>query len=129
MRRALVCEDDSAIRALVTTLLKREGFAVDAAEDGQSGIEMMKDDCYDVLVLDLMMPRKDGFAVVDELRDRCPSNLKRVIIMTAATEAIRGELRVPVCTILPKPFDIGKLADAVRQCASECGTPSRTAVR
>ena len=68
--RALVCEDDAAIRSLVKTVVGREGFSVDLAVDGREGIEKMSTGCYDLVVLDLMMPEVDGFAVVDFLKHR-----------------------------------------------------------
>lgn len=119
-KRALVCEDDAAIRTLVKTVVSREGFDVDLAEDGQEGIEKMKADCYDLVILDLMMPRVDGFTVVDFLKNRGLSNLKRVVIMSAATSVLRGGFPETVCTLLPKPFDINQLVTAVRNCARQC---------
>jgi DNA-binding response OmpR family regulator len=122
-RRALICEDDPSIRSLVKTVVTREGFQVDVAPDGRVGLEKLRDNCYDLLVLDLMMPDVDGYQVVKLLRDDRPTMLKRIIIMTAATSAIsRGDFPEPVCTLLPKPFDINHLKAAVRQCATECGT-------
>ena len=76
-RRALICEDDAAIRALVKTVVQREGFAVDVAPDGKQGIEKMESSCYDLVILDLMMPDVDSYAVVNFLKERLPSNLKR----------------------------------------------------
>ena len=119
-KRALVCEDDAAIRSLVKTVVSREGFDVDMAEDGGKGIEKMKEGCYDLVILDLMMPRVDGFAVVDFLKKGRPSNLKRVIVMSAATSVLRGEFPETICTLLPKPCDISQLVTAVRGCARQC---------
>lgn len=118
-RRALVCEDDPSIRALVRTILRRDGFEVDLAEDGQEGLEKLDRGCYDVLVLDLMMPRIDGYEVVERLSAR-PGQLKKVVIMTAATEAIRNRFPASVCTLIAKPFDIDRFTAIVRECAGRC---------
>jgi DNA-binding response OmpR family regulator len=120
IRRALICEDDAAIRALVKTVVQREGFAVDVAADGRQGIEKMESGCYDLVVLDLMMPDVDGFAVVDFLKERRPSNLKSVIVMSATGSVVRGDFPEPICKLLPKPFDIDQLTNAVRSCARDC---------
>jgi DNA-binding response OmpR family regulator len=120
IRRALICEDDAAIRALVKTVVQREGFAVDVAADGRQGIEKMESGCYDLVVLDLMMPDVDGFAVVDFLKERRPSSLKRVIVMSATGSVVRGDFQEPICKLLPKPFDIDQLTNAVRSCARDC---------
>ena len=119
-RRALICEDDPSIRTLVKTVVKREGFTVDTAEDGREGLEKLADGCYDLLVLDLMMPGVDGYSVMKQLTESRPAQLKRIIVMTAAADAIRHGLRHPVCTILAKPFDIAELTAAVHRCATEC---------
>ena len=119
-RRALICEDDAAIQALVKTVVQREGFSVDLAPDGQAGIDSMESGCYDLIVLDLMMPKVSGFDVVNFLKSRRPANLKRVIVMSAATSVVNGEFPEPVCRLLPKPFDIDQLTTAVRSCAREC---------
>jgi DNA-binding response OmpR family regulator len=118
--KALVCEDDKSIRSLVSTVLRREGFEVDAAENGRIGIEKLETDSYGLVVLDLMMPDIDGYGVVQHIHERKPPNLKRVIIMTAATEVLRTGFSDPICTLLPKPFDIDVLTRAVRQCARMC---------
>jgi DNA-binding response OmpR family regulator len=117
--RALICEDDPSIRALVLTVLKRQGFTVDVAENGAVGLERLEENCYDLLVLDLMMPGIDGYGVLRRLKDERPTNLKRVVVMTAAVDAIR-EFPEQICTLLPKPFDIGALVNAAKRCAAEC---------
>src|SRR6478672_5330039 len=125
--RALICEDDPAIRTLVKTVVQREGFAADLAENGAAGIEKMRDGCYNLLILDLMMPGVDGYAVVDFLKNHRPANLNRVIVMTAVSDALRTDFPAPVCTLLPKPFDIDQLSKAVRTCARGCKEAAATA--
>ena len=120
-RRALICEDDAAIRALVKTVVQREGFAVDVASDGKQGIEKMESGCYDLVILDLMMPEVDGYAVVNFLKERRPANLKSVIVMSATGSVVREDFPEPICMLLPKPFDIDQLTNAVRTCARDCG--------
>jgi len=111
-----VCEDDNPIRALVSRIVQREGFTVDTARDGVEALGKLGNDDYDLLVLDLMMPRIGGLEVLRHLRERLPSHLKRVIVMTAASQDVEGFLE-PICTFLPKPFDIEELTRAVRECA------------
>lgn len=117
--RALVCEDDGAIRALVTRVVEREGFDVDIAKDGGEALKKLGGGCYDLLVLDLMMPHVDGFEVLRRLREERPKALKRVIVMTAVSQEV-ADFVEPICMFLPKPFDIDRLSTAVRACAREC---------
>jgi len=117
---ALICEDDPSIRALVQTVLRREGFDIDTASDGFEAMEELDRKCYDVIVLDLMMPGVDGYAVVSRVKQKWPERLPRIIIMTAVSEALLRDFPEPVCTVLPKPFDIDKLASVVHDCARGC---------
>ena len=117
---ALICEDDPSIRALVQTVLRREGFETDLAAEGFSAMEELEKTCYDVIVLDLMMPGVDGYAVVDRIKQKWPERLPRIIIMTAVSEVLRNDFPEPVCAVLPKPFDIDKLASVVHDCARGC---------
>jgi two-component system, OmpR family, response regulator VanR len=119
-KRALICEDDAAIRSLVKTVVSREGFDVDLAVDGREGMKKIESGCYSVVIVDLMMPEVDGYAVIDFLKNRRPANLKRVIVMTAVSGALRTQFPEPVCTVLSKPFDVEQLATAVRNCARGC---------
>ena len=114
---ALICEDDPSIRALVQTLLRREGFETDAVAEGFAAMEELEKKCYDVIVLDLMMPGVDGYAVVQRVKDKWPDRVAKIIIMTAVSEALRNDFPEAVCTVLPKPFDIDKLASVVHDCA------------
>ena len=116
MKRALVCEDDGPIRSLVTHVVQREGFKVDAVGDGAEALDKLGVDHYDLLILDLMMPQVDGFEVLRRLREQRPAQLQQVIVMTAASQNVAGFVD-PICTFLPKPFDIDRLTAAVRQCA------------
>lgn len=119
-KRALVCEDDPAIRSLVKTIVAREGFTVDTASDGSEALVQLRDHCYELIMLDLMMPNVDGYDVVNAVRNHSPATLKRVVIMTAASEALKKEFPVPVCTVLPKPFDIDRLTRVVMECTAAC---------
>ena len=117
---AIICEDDPSIRALVQTVLRREGFDIDIAPDGAVAIQKLDERRYDVVILDLMMPGVDGYAVVQHVKKRWPERIPRIIIMTAVSEALRKDFPEPVCMVLAKPFDIDKLASVVHDCARGC---------
>lgn len=119
-RRALICEDDPAIRALVRTVVMREGFEAELAVDGREGMEKLRSGCYDIILLDLMMPGVDGYGVIDFIKTEQPKSIRKVVIMTAATDAIRGTFPEPICTLLAKPFDLAALTAALRSCVIAC---------
>jgi len=85
--RVLVVEDDRAIRALVAKILERKGCVVDVAEDGDVAIAMLGSGAYDVLVLDLMMPRVPGTAVLAHMKEQ--TGRQPVVIVMSARSASR----------------------------------------
>ena len=68
--RALLVEDDSTIADFVARGLKEAGFTVDHAADGQTGLEMAASGGYDVAIVDVMLPRRDGLSLIKDLRAR-----------------------------------------------------------
>jgi CheY-like chemotaxis protein len=111
--RVLVVDDEPAIRALVTKIVERAGLPVDTASDGADAIEKMEQGSYSVVVLDLMMPRVDGFAVVEHVRKHV--NPKPAVIVATAGEpaALRHLDGSVVHSIVRKPFEIDVLGELV----------------
>src|SRR5256885_16963926 len=72
MLRILVIEDESRIRSFVARGLEADGFAVDGADNGQDGLERAVRGTYDLVVLDLLLPKLDGLSVLRELHRRSP---------------------------------------------------------
>ena len=66
--RLLLIEDDPALRASLAAALREEHYAVDTGSDGEEGLQKALEDTYDVIVLDVMMPKLDGWTVLERLR-------------------------------------------------------------
>lgn len=116
--RALVVDDDEPIRAMLVNLVEHLDFAVDSARDGAEAIERLDDDGYDVVLLDLMMPRVDGWAVLDHMSLADPDRLRHTIVASAVPMSeIAKRMNVPVFTVHPKPFDISQLIADIRAAA------------
>ena len=113
----LVVEDDLAIRRLVTTVLTREGYRVEAASDGVEAVLKLGLAEFDVIVLDLMMPNLDGFAFIETLAENDPGRLRSIIVTSAASPTIiRERLRGTPFAVVPKPFDLVELRTHVERC-------------
>jgi len=108
-RRALVVDDDAGIRILLSRILTRHGFVVDAVRDGAEAIERLLQHDYALITLDLMMPRIDGFAVVKYISEHLPDTLDRVIVMTAFGTNALDQVCPPVARFIEKPFDLDRL--------------------
>lgn len=118
--RVLVVDDDDAIRVMVERVLRREKFEVDSARDGFEAIEKLSCNDYGTVLLDLMMPRVDGRGVLRHLVTDSRASQPAVIIMTADIDsAIDTNDALPVRCVLPKPFDIRRLIEQVRECGAK----------
>lgn len=120
--RVLVADDNEATCTLLTALLRGE-FVVETANDGHEAIEKLKSRQYAAILLDLLMPGADGYAVLDFLQSDAPHLLRRVIVVTAALAA-RDRTRVAAyatCGVVRKPFEVDVLQAMVRQCADANG--------
>jgi chemosensory pili system protein ChpA (sensor histidine kinase/response regulator) len=114
--RALVVDDDDPIRTMLKKVVERENIEVDTARDGVEAIERLDADGYRLILLDLMMPRVDGFGVLQHMRERHPEKLACTIVATAVPESeIFRKFDTPV-RVIPKPFDISRLLDEIRAC-------------
>jgi DNA-binding NtrC family response regulator len=118
-RRALVVDDDPGIRVLVTRILTRNGFLVESARDGAEAIEKVLQHDYEVITLDLMMPRIDGFAVVKYLEEHRPDMLANVIVVTAFGPNVIEKICPPVVRVIEKPFDLNALLAEATACADD----------
>jgi DNA-binding response OmpR family regulator len=111
--RVLVVDDDTALAEVVARYLRREGFDVDYAADGATGLERALATLPDLVVLDLMMPGMDGFEVCRRLRE---ATAVPVVMLTARGEEhdrIAG-LDLGADDYVTKPFSPGELAARVR---------------
>lgn len=115
--RVLVADDEVSIRTLVARMLHRGGFEPIEATDGQHAIEQLDSGSFDAVVLDLMMPRVDGFGVVEHLIDTQPHMMEKTVVMTAFPRTAARERLHHLCRVLSKPFDMDELLRIVRACA------------
>jgi DNA-binding response OmpR family regulator len=118
-KKALVVDDDDPIRTMLANVVQRQDLDVDTARDGVEAIARLDDNGYSVIVLDLMMPRIDGFGVLEHLEAHHPEKLSRTIIASAVPESeIRKKFNLPVYRIHSKPFDMRRLIDDIRECTA-----------
>jgi len=118
-KRALVVDDDAGVQGLFNLVLKRDGFSVDCAPGGREAFEYLRRGSYSVILLDLMMPDVNGFELLDRLERDSPSLLRRVIVMTGASQrAVEGLDPKRVWGMVRKPFDINEMMTSAKKCAS-----------
>jgi DNA-binding response OmpR family regulator len=112
----LCADDDQDILSLVSLRLRRAGFEVVTAEDGETALELVRERRPVLAVLDVMMPRKTGVEVLAELRaDETMRGLKVILLSARVQEAdIERGLEAGADAYLAKPFKASELVDQVR---------------
>ena len=124
-------EDDPTLRDFLIQGLKEAGYAVDAAEEGEQGLDLATRHPYDAAVLDVMLPRRDGLSLVAELRKR--GQRLPVLILSArqsVDDRVRG-LQAGGDDYLVKPFDFSELLarlQALLRRATAAPEPTRLSV-
>ncbi len=111
--RLLVIEDEDDLRRGLEQAFREEGYAVDAAADGLEGLYKAENWDYDAIVLDVMLPSKDGWEVLGQLR----KTKKTPVLMLTARDGVRNRVRgldLGADDYLNKPFDLGELMARVR---------------
>jgi CheY-like chemotaxis protein len=117
--RILVVDDTPAIRELIRVNLVLEGFSVVTAVDGQDALDKVLDAAPDVVTMDVVMPRVDGFAAAERLRRDARTAHVKIVMITAAAQATdlqRGR-ELGVDAYLTKPFEPAELIRLVRRLA------------
>jgi CheY-like chemotaxis protein len=117
--RVLVVDDDEVIRQLIAVNLTLEGFEVVTAVDGKDCLEKVAEAQPDVITLDVMMPRLDGWVTASQLRrNPATAGIKVVLITARAQEDDRSRGRqIGVDAYLTKPFDPAEMIRVVRELA------------
>ena len=127
MHRILIIDDDEELCELVSEYLTAEGFATEAVYDGETGLQKARSGAYDLVTLDVMLPKKNGFDVLRELRQTSKIPVLMLTARGEETERIAG-LESGADDYLPKPFNPRELAARLRAilrrvAAAEMSTP------
>jgi DNA-binding response OmpR family regulator len=115
--KILVVDDDILVLKALEELLKSSGYEVRAATRGQEALAILEKEHFDLLILDVVMPKMTGFDVCCEVRKRDDEmSTVKIIMLTAKTEARSGEIRKECgCDLyLTKPIDPDRLKELIR---------------
>ena len=121
--RILIADDEPNILISLEYLMKREGYSVSVARDGQEAIDAVLRDHPALVLLDVMMPKKSGFEVCQELRANDATKDTLILMLTAKgreTDVAKG-LGVGADIYMMKPFSTRELTEKVRQMLLERG--------
>jgi two-component system response regulator PilR (NtrC family) len=102
--RILVVDDEESMREFLCILLQRDGHKVEAVGDGQQAVARLKDCSYDLIVSDIKMPKLDGFALLEYVRERSPATAIIMITAFSTTEQAVDAMKKGAYDYITKPF-------------------------
>ncbi|CAB5088823.1 Two-component transcriptional response regulator, OmpR family [Olavius algarvensis associated proteobacterium Delta 3] len=112
--RLLVVEDEKKVASFIKKGLEEEGYAVDLASDGETGLSMALDRIHDLVILDLNLPKMDGLSILKQMRDQKTSTPVLLLTVRASIEDRVLGLDTGADDYLPKPFAFQELLARVR---------------
>jgi two-component system, OmpR family, response regulator len=125
--RVLVVEDEPRLLRSLAKALREEGYAVDTAEAGDEGLYKAENWDYDAIVLDIMLPRLDGWQVLERLRQRKQTPVLMLTARDATRDRVRG-LDTGADDYLVKPFDLPELLARLRALIRRSAGQARSAI-
>jgi heavy metal response regulator len=112
--RILLIEDDQRMSAIISRGLREGGFAVDAAGDGEEGFYLAQSESYDLIVLDILLPKMDGFEILSRIRSL---GIKTPVLALTAKDAVEDRVKgldLGADDYLVKPFSFTELMARIR---------------
>ena len=111
-KRVLVVDDESDIRMIIEAVIVSKGYEVDTAFDGEDALVKLNQNKYDLVILDIMMPKLDGFGVLKEIRQRGLASLPVVMLTAKSTDKdVWKGYEEGVTYYITKPFENVRLAN------------------
>jgi len=109
----LIIDDDEALSSLLASELTPLGYTVDSAFDGEAGIKKVQEKFYDIALLDIHLPKVDGFQVLGFIKDHSPKT--RIIILTAYTDVKNAiqSVKLGAKDFIGKPVDLDELVASI----------------
>ena len=126
--RVLVIEDEVDLLKGLARSLRAEGYAVDTASDGHTGLRKAEDTPYDAVILDVMLPGMDGWELLQSIRETKKTPVLMLTARDGRLERIRG-LDLGADDYLVKPFDLGELLARLRAIIRRASGEARSVMR
>lgn len=118
-RRVLLIEDEPNIIEAIRFILSRDGWRVDTHSNGLTAIDAIRERAPDLIILDVMLPNRSGYDILQEMRDNADTREVPVLMLTARGQKKDRELaeRLGANRFMTKPFSNGEILSTVRELA------------
>lgn len=116
-RRVLLIEDEPNIIEAIRFILSRDGWRVDTHSDGKSAVDAVRDRAPDLVILDVMLPNRSGYDILNDLRGAADTKAVPVLMLTARGQKKDRELaeKLGASKFMTKPFSNGEILSTVRE--------------
>jgi DNA-binding response OmpR family regulator len=115
LRRVLVVDDEAVVCNSVRKILSRQGYQVDETDDGREALRRIEDTPYELIILDMVMPKMNGIDVLREIKERKPRANVVMITGYASIDSAKEAIRLGANDYLPKPFTPEELVRATQE--------------
>lgn len=105
-RKILVVDDEKSIREILHIFLKEEGYKVTLADNGQSGLNALRNDIFDLIITDLKMPKSSGIELLKAIKEESPETVVVIITAFGSTESAVEAMKLGAFDYIQKPFKI-----------------------
>lgn len=112
----LIIDDNEQITKMISSFLDMSNHECTVVNEGKEGMELIKTNQYDSILLDLAMPEFDGYSILETLKKEDPSQLSKIIILTASNipiDTVRKFKDLGIASCLQKPVDIDQLLSKI----------------
>lgn len=114
MEKILVVDDEQSLREVLSIMLKRTGYAVTSAADGEEAIELLNKDIFDLVITDLRMPKIDGMEVLKAAKSASPETVVLLITAFASADSAVEAMKQGAYDYLTKPFQVDEVQLIIR---------------
>jgi len=124
-KRILIVDDETDIRLVIRTLLNAAGYEVEDAQDGEAALQKLSSKHFDLMVLDIMMPKMDGYALMEQLKKREICIPVVMLTVKADHPSLWKSYQQGAALHMTKPFESEKLVDAVNYLVGDISKEER----
>lgn len=114
MEKILVVDDEQSLREVLSIMLKRAGYAVTSATDGEEAVELLQKEIFDLVITDLRMPNVDGLEVLKAVKSTSPETVVLIITAFASADSAVEAMKQGAYDYLTKPFQVDEVQLIIR---------------
>lgn len=114
MEKILVVDDEQSLREVLSIMLKRAGYAVTSAADGEEAVELLQKEIFDLVITDLRMPKIDGMEVLKAVKSASPETVVLIITAFASADSAVEAMKQGAYDYLTKPFQVDEVQLIIR---------------